>query len=115
MQYRCCDDRRRELVRAAEKLDFNGIDYVDVVDGTTLHIYFVNPLKSGVLGKANFSIEGETHVPIVTEVQIDERLVQVRLNKRGDTSRYTLRVHSGGSSGSSGSSGSGGARLRLDP
>ncbi|MDQ6660003.1 MAG: putative baseplate assembly protein, partial [Chloroflexota bacterium] len=108
MIYQCCDDRRREIVHAAEKLGFNGIDFIDVVDGTngkTLKVYFVNPLQANALGKANILIDGGVSICDVaaTSVQIDGRELIIHLNKHGDTSRYTLRLNSAG------------ARLRLDP
>src|SRR5262249_41505239 len=69
--YVCCDERRRDAVRAQHTLkgvDFNGIDYLEVVDARTLRVHFIHGLRPGVLGKANVRITGGARIRDVTVV-----------------------------------------------
>lgn len=108
--YFCCDERRRDAVRALhtlEGIDFNGIDYLEVVDVRTLLVHFIHPLQPAVLGKENVRITGGARID---DVQVVEATVEgeqkeagekrrsranifkIRLNKEGDYSTYTLQI-----------------------
>lgn len=69
--YVCCDERRRDAVRAQHTLkgvDFNGIDYLEVVDARTLLVHFIHALRPGVLGKENVRITGGERIRDLTVV-----------------------------------------------
>ena len=92
--YTCCDDLRREAVRAQQTyrgIDFNGIDYLEVQDETTLLLHFIHPLKAGALGKENVQITGGERIhdiEVVGASQGGEKraaVLSVTVNKAGDS------------------------------
>lgn len=105
MIYACCTPLRRGVVR--DKPDWNGIDYLEVVDHPvqrTLEVHFVNPLGTLNLTAANFRIEGGERIQNI-KVDPDETgpgaqpdVFKVVVDQPGDFSLYTLRLVSGGSS-----------------
>lgn len=100
--YRCCDDRRRQLVAGTS---LNGIDYLEVLDHgqppqdrqRILRVHFVNPAVPA-LTEANVRIEGGERVAgiIATSAVVKtidgEKVLEVRTDRRGDYSPYTLRL-----------------------
>ena len=106
MIYLCCNDQRRDAVRAVSTLkgvDFNGIDYLEVPDALTLKVHFIHPLvtertralHTHALTKDNVSIMGGERIRDVAVVRasvVDEQhnVLLVKLNKAGDRSAYTL-------------------------
>nr|MDQ3283900.1 putative baseplate assembly protein [Acidobacteriota bacterium] len=106
--YRCCDDRRRELVAAQATV--NGIDYLEVVDHDApnpaerqriLLVHFVNQ-PAPALTKQNVLIEGGERVTgiVADDVTVQtikgEEVLVVHTTARGDYSPYTLRIVKGG-------------------
>lgn len=93
MIYACCDERRREAVRASA---LNGIDYLEVsADQRTLEVHLFHAAPG--FGKQHVRIEGgerERHFGIlsVDPDLADPRLYRVALDRYGDFSRYTLRL-----------------------
>ncbi|MEA2491127.1 MAG: hypothetical protein QOH21_2919 [Acidobacteriota bacterium] len=103
--YRCCDDRRRELVAGQAAL--NGIDYLEVLDHDApnpgerqriLHVHFVNQPPPAGLSKDNVRIEGGERV---TGIVSDDAMIKpvngedvlvVHVTARGDYSPYTLQL-----------------------
>ncbi len=109
MIYLCCNDYRREAVRALHSwkgIDFNGIDYLEVQDTHTLKVHFIHPLVTvrittlhmHALSKENVSITGgeRIHDVGVVEVSVDAgeqpNVLIVKVNKPGDRSTYTLQI-----------------------
>lgn len=113
--YLCCDERRRDAVLAQltiKGVDFNGLDYLEVLDSTTLLLHFIHPLKPGALGKENVRIAGGERIRNVTVVDVtshirqgaarqedagEERehhsnMLKVTVNQPGDYSTYTLSL-----------------------
>ncbi len=79
--YVCCDEYRRDAVRAQHTIngvDFNGIDYLEVVDATntpcTLRLHFIHALNPGTLGKENVRITGGERIHDVLVVSADSNL-----------------------------------------
>jgi hypothetical protein len=105
-RYACCDERRREAVRAHRT--WNGIDYVEVTDGAevpdcarqrSLRVGFLKPLYLATLQIDNVRIEGgeRFHVAVrglATSAE-DPRVLRVDLDRPGDFSTYTLRLVGG--------------------
>lgn len=81
-RYTCCDEHRRDAVRAQHTIkgvDFNGIDYLEVVDDTdtppcTLQLHFIHALKPGTLGKENVRITGGARIHDVLVLSADSNL-----------------------------------------
>ncbi len=99
--YTCCDNRRRDAVRAQKTyrgVDFNGIDYLEVQDGTTLLLHFIHPLKAAGLSKENVQINGGERIQDIEVVSIEEgrekraSVLSVTVNKAGDAAAYTLSL-----------------------
>jgi hypothetical protein len=95
--YTCCDERRRDAVRAQHTLkgvDYNGIDYLEVVDMHTLRVYFIHALEPGVLTKENARITGGERIRDVSvaSVALHAKTFTVKVNKPGDASIYTLSL-----------------------
>jgi len=100
--YVCCDERRRDAVLSQHTIkgvDYNGIDYLEVSDTLTLLVHFIHALKPGVLEKENVRILGGeriSDVAVLSAEAINEgeghqsKLLQVKVNKQGDYSTYTL-------------------------
>jgi hypothetical protein len=103
--YRCCDDARRDLVRAQSAL--NGIDYLEVVDHDEpvlskrqrfLRINFVNtPPPAAPIGatlKDIVLIEGGERIRdiVVADAKYVGNVLVVEVVARGDFSPYTLRL-----------------------
>src|SRR5262249_44580026 len=92
-------DLRRQVVR--DHQGWNGLDYVEVDTAqTTLSVFFLGDVPEGVT-KDNFMIDGGRtakdrvtvmgiSIPTQTESAGDQ--VQVRVEKPGDYSTYTLRL-----------------------
>ena len=101
-QYRCDNERRREVVRAAGTL--NGIDYVEVGPGQTwLQVVFLQPLPgtgggavpaAPALTPANLIIAGGTRVRgiRVTSVNAAANVLTVGVDRPGDFSAYELEL-----------------------
>jgi hypothetical protein len=104
--YRCCDDRRRQLVAGSS---LNGIDYLEVLDlglppadrQRILHVHFVNPAPPA-LTRANVLIDGGERVVgiVCDDAQLQtidgDQVLVVHADKRGDFSPYTLRLVNAG-------------------
>ena len=60
MIYVCCDERRRDAVRAHRTL--NGIDFLEVLDDLTLVVHFLKPLGGGAVTREQVRIEGGERV-----------------------------------------------------
>src|SRR5215470_6752331 len=96
-------DRRRELIRAAQRegRNVNGVDEVEVSeDGRTLTVTFLGRAPEG-LGPDNVRIDGGRQVTGIQaetvtveaadDPELDDRM-RVTLNQAGDTSAYRLSV-----------------------
>jgi hypothetical protein len=103
MRYFCCDERRREAVRATNV--YNGIEYLEVVDtGATneadrqriLRVTFLKPPQPPLdaITPLDVHIEGGTRVTgiEVEDVTYDGDVLVVTVDRPGDYSIYTLRL-----------------------
>ena len=106
MRYFCCDERRREAVRATAPL--NGIEFLEVVDldaadpadrQRLLRVQFLKPPVAplAAITPANVRITGGVRVTGITVESVawtgdDGDVLEVRVNRPGDYSRYTLAV-----------------------
>lgn len=102
--YFCCDERRREAVRATGA--GNGIDFLEVVDGPgvppadrqrLLRLHFINPPGPELqqLRPADVHIIGGmrvTGVTVVPPLAWGGDVLVVRVDRTGDFSPYTLRL-----------------------
>ena len=94
----CQMERRRGKIR--ERRDqFNGLDYVDVIDGQTLRVFFLNRAPQEEIQPWNVVIKGGQRIRDIQVVavsmcrQIDPSLddcMIVKVDKTGDFSHYTL-------------------------
>ena len=93
----CLDDERRKKVRAD---DAGGIDYVEVSrDQRTITVYFIGPAPADLV-TANVRIDGGSNVRdiVVVEVSVgpeeddQDGWAEVRVDRPGDDSTYTLRL-----------------------
>lgn len=93
-RYFCGTEGRRDAVR--DNPGFNGIDYLEVAtkDQLQLAVHFVKPDFLGALTAANFAIEGGVRVTgiRVTGIALAGEVITVTVDRRGDYSRYTLRL-----------------------
>lgn len=104
MRYLCCDERRRETIRNRKPPVANGIDFLEVVDSEApagarqllLHVHFIvqptGDLKS--ISAAKVRITGGVRV---TGIKVDTAgfvgdVLEVRVDRRGDYSTYTLAI-----------------------
>lgn len=116
MNYYCCTDKRRSIVKEHETL--NGIDFLEVKDNpndplpdrqTTLYIHFLKPLLDPLgspptpidIKKENILIKGGEKVkdikvvdvaPVVFNTPPDgsEKILEIKVNQAGDYSAYEL-------------------------
>ncbi len=98
--YRCCDERRRELIRAQTAL--NGIDYLEVTGETSLEVHFVNEaLAPATITKENVVIDGgeRIHVEVLDAYDTPMHVLKVGVKQAGDFSPYTLRLIEAGKPG----------------
>jgi len=95
----CLEERRREDVRSASLL---GLDYVEVVDEsqTTLNVFFLGKAPQNI-DKANLVLSGGRRIRDlrITSVRVMRQpdptrddYLEVRVDKPGDFSSYTLSV-----------------------
>ena len=103
MIFSCCNDNRKNSVRASTKL--NGIDFLEVADsGATLNVHFLNSNSLSTLTKDNVVIEGGESITSFNVQKVEmasnsQTIVAVTLDRMGDFSRYDLRLrHSGATS-----------------
>jgi hypothetical protein len=103
IRYFCCDERRREAVRATGL--GNGIDFLEVVDGPDvpevdrqrlLRVHFVNAPNADLLAVApdRMRITGGIRVTGIRVVSLafDGDVLMVRVDRPGDFSPYTLAL-----------------------
>lgn len=107
MRYFCCDERRREAVRATDI--YNGIEYLDVVDSgaedeadrqRVLRVHFLNRPDGlrGAIDARDVQILGGTRITGVRVLQAgfsdsqDPNVLVVKVDRAGDFSVYTLRL-----------------------
>jgi hypothetical protein len=118
MKYACCDDRRREAVKAHGTL--NGIDFLEVQDDPadpdqlrqrTLFVHFIKDLPADAIGAANVHISGGERLRkiVITDaftagavspplsLGTGANLLVVQVAAPGDFSTYTLRIDDVGS------------------
>src|SRR5258705_6226131 len=102
MLYFCCNENRRELVRAHPTL--NGIDFLEVVDDPALPnaerqrallVRFLKPSQLGALTVDNIRFEGGERIRDVVAVDVavdasNPLVLAVKVNQPGDFSTYTL-------------------------
>ena len=100
------DNAARDFVR-----DYNGIDYIEVVDAEAatnserqriLHLYLIKPVAAGRLARDNVRIEGGERTRNIRVVGLTlgaanpsppaSNLVAVEVDRPGDFSTYTLRL-----------------------
>ncbi len=99
--YFCCNENRREAVRASGLL--NGIDFLEVVDGPgvpeadrqrLLQVHMINPPDATLLaiGLRNVVISGGVRVKNIraTGISWTGHVLTVRVDRPGDFSQYTL-------------------------
>ncbi len=107
--YFCCNENRREAVRASGLL--NGIDFIEVVDGEgvpepdrqrILRVHLINPPSPALLavGPRNVVIDGGVRVTRLRALTVSwsGQVLTVRVDRPGDFSAYALRLatNSGG-------------------
>ena len=96
MIYVCCDERRRDAVRAHGTL--NGLDFLEVLDDLTLEVHFLKPLGRGAVAREQVRIEGGERIRDVSVTEITEgtgaqaNVLTVQVDRVGDFSMYTLRL-----------------------
>lgn len=97
MIYFCCNEHRRDAVKAHDSL--NGIDFLEVdPDQLHLSVYFLKPLASDALTEKNVQIEGGDrirNVAVVSTVigtEAQSNVLTVTVDKPGDFTNYTLRL-----------------------
>ncbi len=111
MIYACCDERRRNILKAQSLL--NGIDFLEVADDPaapadtrqrTLFVHFIHPLQAGALSKENIRIDGGERISniVVTHADVaaltsppsglQDNVLVVQVSQPGDFSTYTLRL-----------------------
>jgi hypothetical protein len=104
MLYFCCNENRRELVRAHPTL--NGIDFLEVVDDPALPnaerqrallVSLLKPSQLGALTIDNIRFEGGERIRNVVAIDIavdasNLLVLAVKVNQPGDFSTYTLRL-----------------------
>ncbi|MCH9019870.1 MAG: IS1595 family transposase [Proteobacteria bacterium] len=105
MIYFCCDELRRNAVKAHATL--NGIDFLEVLDDPDLpddqrqrmlFVHFVKPLSMGALTKDNVRINGGERIRniVVASVSIgtgdDDHILTVQVEQPGDFSTYRLSL-----------------------
>jgi hypothetical protein len=98
-QYRCANQRRREVVRAAGTL--NGIDWLEVgADQVTLQVHLLRPAPA-VFGARNVVIAGGTRVRGIRVVKLQKaaEVLTVTVDRPGDFSPYELRLVGFGAGG----------------
>src|SRR5438132_359960 len=100
--YSCCDERRREAVRATGV--GNGIEFLEIVDGPgvadadrqrLIRVHFISPPGAGLLAITpdQVSIVGGVRVrgiEVVPPLVFDGDVLVVRVSTPGDFSTYTL-------------------------
>jgi hypothetical protein len=109
-QYRCANQRRREVVRAAGTL--NGIDWLEVgPDQVRLQVHLLRPAPA-VFGARNVVISGGTRVRGIRVVRLQKaaEVLTVTVDRPGDFSPYELRLVGSGAAGGT----PGGFDPRLD-
>lgn len=101
MIYFCCDQRRREAVRNS---DFNGIDFVEVIDKEAaveaerqrfLHLHLVNDPGAFVYQVDNIRIEGATAIKVVNVTMGFDgqtNVLVIEVEEPGDFSPYTINI-----------------------
>jgi hypothetical protein len=96
----CADERLRRAVVVGHPT-LNGLDFVEVdaVDLALLHVYFLNDLPPNAYGFENepdrITVEGGTRivgVRVLSADRIDDRRLDVRVDRVGDFSPYVLEV-----------------------
>lgn len=105
MIYVCCEEHRREAVRAHATL--NGIDFLEVLDDPalppearqrTLFVHFLKPLRGAALAKEQVRLEGGERIRNVQVISVtvgtdaQAHILTVQVDKAGDFSAYTLRL-----------------------
>lgn len=100
---KCLDERRRQLVRDQAEGGLNGIDYVEVVDGThqrLLCVHFFGEVPS--LVRANVQIEGGRRVRDIKVLEVaphqsadpeHEDCLRIEVDRPGDFSCYKLCLY----------------------
>lgn len=101
MIYRCCDERRREIVR--NSATFNGIDFLEVRDADapsqadrqrTLFVHFLKDVTG--ITKDNLVITGGERIRGIAVVKVDAGpgtdVLTVHVDRPGDFSTYTLHI-----------------------
>jgi len=107
MRYFCCDERRREAVRATDV--FNGIEFLEVVDTEAavesdrqrfLRVHFLKPPQTPLdsITRLDLHVEGGTRVTSIEVVDavFDGDVLVVVVDRPGDYSTYTLRIGEAG-------------------
>ncbi len=115
MNYSCCNNSRRDAVKAHPYL--NGIDFLEVLDNpadpfderqTTLFVHFLKPVAAGSLEVKNIIIAGGDRVQHVKVTDVSpvspadapfsppgdysKNIIAVKVNAAGDFSTYTLKL-----------------------
>ena len=103
MIYHCCEDRRRAAV--ARHPTLNGIDFLEVVDSDAatpadrqliLRLRLIKPLGPVTIGPGNVAIAGGDRIRDIAVVAVTASTgsadVEVRVDRWGDFSEYTLRL-----------------------
>jgi hypothetical protein len=91
-QYRCANERRREVVRAAGKL--NGIDWLEVgADQVILQVHLLQPAPAGMDADSVVIVGGTRIRGIkVLEAAATAEVLTVIVDRPGDFSPYELRL-----------------------
>lgn len=106
MRYFCCDERRREAVRATDV--YNGIEFLEVVDTDApadadrqrfLRVHLLKPPEPPLdaITRLDVHVEGGTRVTGIRVVDAsfdatEANVLVVEVDRPGDYSIYTLRV-----------------------
>jgi hypothetical protein len=96
-----CEDERPRRAALVGHPTLNGLDFVEVdaVDLALLHVHFLNDLPADAYGLEDepdrISVEGGTRivgVRVLEADRIDERQLDVRVDRVGDFSPYVLEI-----------------------
>jgi hypothetical protein len=103
MTLKCLDERRRQLVRDQAEGGLNGIDYIEIVEGTQqrlLCVHFFGEVPS--LARANVRIEGGRRIRDIKVLDVEphesddpehQDCLRIQLDRAGDFSCYKLCLY----------------------
>jgi len=100
---KCADERRRQLVRDQAEGGLNGIDYVEIVEGTQqrlLCVHFFGEVPS--LARSNVQIEGGQRIRDIKVIEVEphqsedpehQDCLRIQVDRTGDFSCYKVCLY----------------------